>query len=164
MSSGGESPAPVPAGQPDPVIVGPGMTTMGDDAYTKASNATPSLLSDQKHQLFSDAPSYISDLSGRNDSSPSPDASSTASPAHSAKEPKSGTDILRRLSLIGDASPIQPEADPREQHPGLQLTRRIISAAFCIPYKLHFRPGSDWVGFPSSRFQFICVVTDVFLA
>lgn len=163
MSSEQESPAPVPADQPDPVIVGPGMTTMGDGAYTSASNATPSLFSDKKHQLLNDAPSYISDISAIDDSPTSPSSSSAAHPTQPTKEPKSGTDILRRLSLIGDASPTQLEADPREQHPGLHLTRRIISAAFCIPYKLYYRSGSDWVGIPSPfrlAFQLVCVVTN----
>lgn len=138
----------MPADQPDPVIVGPGMKTMGDGAYTTASNATPSLLSDKKHQLLSDAPSYFSDISGRNESSPPTNASSSATPAQMTKESESGMDILSRLSLLGDGSPILPEADPRELHPGLDLSRRIISAAFCIPYKLSFRSGSDWVGLP----------------
>lgn len=136
-----KKPAPVPDGQPDPIIVGPGMKTMGDAAYTKASNATPSLHSDKEHQLHSDAPSYFSDLPGIK----SPDVNSPATPTHPAKEPKSGMELLRRLSLVGDASHIVPEADPHELHPGLRLSRRIISAAFCIPYKLYFRPGSDWV-------------------
>ena len=138
----------MPADQPDPVIVGPGMMTMGDGAYTKASNATPSLLSDKKHQLLSDAPSYLSDIPGINESSQSRDVGSTPTPAYIAEESKSSMDILRQLSLVGDASSILHEADPREQHPGLHLSRRIISAAFCIPYKLSFRSGSDWVRLP----------------
>ena len=155
---------------------------MGDGAYTKASNATPSLLSDKKHQLLSDAPSYLSDIPGINESSQSRDVGSTPTPAYIAEESKSSMDILRQLSLVGDASSILHEADPREQHPGLHLSRRIISAAFCIPYKLSFRSGSDWVRLPFTfelqflrlppffffffffwRFQCICLEADEFI-
>lgn len=151
--SGQGSPTHVPEGQPDPVIVGPGMKTMGEDAYTKASTVTPSLNSDKKHQMSSDAPSYFADIPGIKLSPPSPDRSTT-SPAHAAKDAHSGMELLRHLSLTGNASPIQPEVDPRQQHPGLRLTRRIISAAFCIPYKLYYRSGSDWVGFDLSHILF----------
>lgn len=148
MSTDQENPPGVPDGQPEPVIVGPGMNTMGEGAYTKASNVTPSLQSDKTHQLLTDAPSYLSDLPEIELSPSSPKDSSSATPARAAKDAKSGIELLRRLSLTGNASPILPEVDPREQHPGLRLSRRIISAAFCIPYKLYFRSGSDWVGVP----------------
>jgi trehalose 6-phosphate synthase/phosphatase len=53
-------------------------------------------------------------------------------------------DLLRRLSLTSE-SPMSPEVDPRVEHPGLNLSGRLISASFCIPYKLNFQSGSDWV-------------------
>ena len=40
---------------------------------------------------------------------------------------------------------MSPGIDPREEHPGLRLSGRVISAAFCIPHKLQFKAGSDWV-------------------
>lgn len=137
----------MPGGQPDPVIVGPGLKTLGEDAYTKASNVSPNLHSDKKDSLRYDAPSYFSDVPGIKQSPSADGGSPSTSPADATKKAKSGKELLRRLSLTGGASPILPEVDPREQHPGLRLTGRIISAAFCIPYKLHFRAGSDWVSF-----------------
>ncbi|KLJ10610.1 trehalose 6-phosphate synthase [Blastomyces silverae] len=65
-------------------------------------------------------------------------------PTEAAKGVKSGADLLRRLSLIDSSRPSAPSIEPQEGHPGLHLTGRIISAAFCIPYKLRIRPGHDW--------------------
>ncbi|PGH12587.1 trehalose-phosphatase [Helicocarpus griseus UAMH5409] len=65
-------------------------------------------------------------------------------PTEAARGVKSGADLLRRLSLIDSSKPAPPSAEPRAGHPGLHLTGRIISAAFCIPYKLGIQPGEDW--------------------
>lgn len=140
MAANQDSPAKVPDDQPNPVMVGPGMKSLGEDAYTNASNATPSLETDKKHPLVNDAPSYFSQMPGTKQAS---DVTSPGSPADAAKNAKSPVELLRRLSL--DRSPMIPDFDPREQYPGLNLTGRIISAAFCIPYKVGYRPGSDWV-------------------
>ncbi|RLM01800.1 hypothetical protein CFD26_108651 [Aspergillus turcosus] len=139
MAANQDSPAKVPDGQPNPAMVGPGMKSLGEDAYTNASNATPSLETDKKHPLVNDAPSYFSQMPGTKQAS---DVTSPGSPADAAKNAKSPVELLRRLSL--DRSPMIPDFDPREQYPGLNLTGRIISAAFCIPYKVGYRPGSDW--------------------
>ncbi|KAK2750875.1 threalose-6-phosphate phosphatase [Onygenales sp. PD_40] len=71
-------------------------------------------------------------------------AKSPESPAEAARGAKSGADLLRRLSLMDATTPPVSLSEPRAGHPGLRLTGRIISAAFCIPYKLTFRPGQDW--------------------
>lgn len=139
-----ESPVQVPDDQPDPVLVGPGLKALKDEAYTDATNATPSLDADKKNQLESDAPSYFANLPGAR--APAADSSGLGSiPEETYRKASSGQDLLRRLSLVGDASPMLPELDPREQHPGLHLSGRLISAAFCIPYKLYFQSESDWV-------------------
>ncbi|OJJ34280.1 hypothetical protein ASPWEDRAFT_173702 [Aspergillus wentii DTO 134E9] len=139
--SDNHTPVNVPDGQPNPVLVGPGLKSLNDGAYSKATNATPSLDSDKKHQPLNDAPSYFYDLPGAHQGSPD---GSPATPAQAAKDARSGRDLLRRLSLVGNASPVIPEPDPREQYPGLRLSGRIISVAFCIPYKLFLRSGSEW--------------------
>jgi trehalose 6-phosphate synthase/phosphatase len=143
--SDSESPAGVvPDSQPDPVLVGPGLKTLKDEAYTDATNATPSLDTDKKSQMDSDAPSYFANIPGTGaEGLNSPDLSSI--PEKSQGSTSSGQDLLRRLSLVGDSSPISPEVDPRTQHPELKLSGRLISAAFCIPYKLQFQAGLDWV-------------------
>jgi trehalose 6-phosphate synthase/phosphatase len=136
------SPARVPDGQPDPVLVGPGLRALKDEAYKDATYATPSLPTDNKHQMDSDAPSYFASIPGLNTEALDP---SDTAPPPGRRKMSSGQDLLRRLSLTGDVSPMSPELDPRALHPGLKLSGRLISAAFCIPYKLYHQAGSDWV-------------------
>lgn len=143
------SPARVPEGQPNPVLVGPGIQALQPEAYSKATNATPSLDMDKTHPVDSDAPSYFRNIPGSSAESMEP----TGVPS-SGSEPRrktsAGEDLLRRLSLTGPTSPMSPGADPCAEHPGLGLSGRVISAAFCIPYKLYFKADSDWVGIPIS--------------
>ncbi|KAJ5537953.1 hypothetical protein N7513_005900 [Penicillium frequentans] len=143
MSDSENPAADVPDGQPDPVLVGPGLKALKQEAYTDATNATPSLDADKKSQPDSDAPSYFANVPGTStEGIDSPDLSSI--PEKSQGTTSSGQDLLRRLSLVGESSPVLPEVDPRTQHPELKLSGRLISAAFCIPYKLQFQAGSDW--------------------
>lgn len=128
----------MPDDQPNPVLVGPGLKALKNEAYTEATNATPSL-----EGMSSEAPSYFDNLPGADAVTADP-SETKPQPVQTAGRASSGTDLLRRLSLKSD-SPMSPEADPRVQHPGLRLSGRVISAAFCIPYKLNFRSGSDWV-------------------
>jgi trehalose 6-phosphate synthase/phosphatase len=130
-----ESPAEIPDGQPNPVLVGPGLKALKEQAYTQATSATPAVEMDG-------LPSYFNNVPG--DSPVELDPADVSKPVQSARRASSGMDLLRRLSLTSDA-PTSPEMDPRVQHPGLRLSGRLISAAFCIPYKIGFRSGSDWV-------------------
>lgn len=73
-----------------------------------------------------------------------PSQPSPVSPSEAAKGASSGRELLRRLSLMG--SKVAPSTMTRpEEHADLRLSGRIISAAFCIPYKLRFRTGLKWV-------------------
>ncbi|KAJ5738284.1 Trehalose-phosphatase [Penicillium malachiteum] len=147
--SDSESPTRVPDGQPDPVLVGPGLKALREGAYTNAANATPSLDTDKQHPVDSDAPpSYFASISGA--STEGLDPSDVSAPEDSQRRNSSGQDLLRRLSLVGQSSPVLPDVDPRVQHPGLKLSGRVISAAFCIPYKLHHKADSDWTLKPRS--------------
>lgn len=139
-----DTPAHVPDGQPNPVLIGPGLKALRDKAYTDATNATPSLDVDGKHQTDSDTPSYFANTPGAKTGSLDP-SEMTSMPSDTGGQASSGQDLLRRLSLTGEASPMSPEVDPCAQHPGLKLSGRLISAAFCIPYKLYFQSESDWV-------------------
>jgi trehalose 6-phosphate synthase/phosphatase len=146
----------IPPDQPDPVIVGPGLSALGEGAYKKASTATPTVVSDER----TDEPvtnneagaSYFADVPGTATTTKDAYVKSPTSPADVISGPTSGAELLRRLSLVGGAglAPVFPLTDPRAAHAGLQLTGRIISAAFCIPYKVAYQPGSDWVrSYPS---------------
>ncbi|KAL4907625.1 hypothetical protein BDW74DRAFT_111165 [Aspergillus multicolor] len=59
-----------------------------------------------------------------------------------AKNAQSRSDVLHQLNLKEVLTMRAP--DFQKQYPGLNLTGRIISAAFCIPHKLYFRSGRDW--------------------
>lgn len=133
-----ESPAQVPDDQPNPVLVGPGLRALKNEAYIQATNSTPGL-----EKMSSEAPSYFDGLPGAKAVTTDP-SETKSQPVQTAGRGSSGMDLLRRLSLTSD-SPMSPETDPRVQHPGLRLSGRLISAAFCIPYKLNFQSGSDWV-------------------
>jgi trehalose 6-phosphate synthase/phosphatase len=99
---------------------------------------------DKTHPVDSDAPSYFANIPGAKTESMEP-TNLPSSGSQTRRKTSAGEDLLRRLSLTGPTSPMSPGIDPREEHPGLRLSGRVISAAFCIPYKLYFKAGSDWV-------------------
>ncbi|RDW87182.1 putative alpha,alpha-trehalose-phosphate synthase subunit Tps2 [Aspergillus mulundensis] len=59
-----------------------------------------------------------------------------------ASNVQSESDVLHQPNLKEVLTMRAP--DLQKQYPGLNLTGRIISAAFCIPHKLYFRSGHDW--------------------
>ena len=66
------------------------------------------------------------------------------SPVDVAKGAKSGQELLRRLSLVDSKGAEALEVDPRTAYPGLRLSGNIISATFCIPYRLAQGGHGDW--------------------
>ncbi|KAI9040491.1 putative alpha,alpha-trehalose-phosphate synthase subunit Tps2 [Aspergillus affinis] len=120
-----------PAEQPASVLIGASMNSPGKESGPNASTA---FLIPENSSTTSANP--------RNKQWSDSDLTSPATPAQAAKDVKSGSELLRRLSLRGN--PPVLEAHPREQYPNLNLSGRIISAAFCIPYKLYLRTGHDW--------------------
>ena len=74
-----------------------------------------------------------------------PEGRRPSSPSETGKG-ASGDELLRRLSLSGNRPrhPDMADVDPRAAHPNLNLSGHIISATFCVPYKLGYRPGADW--------------------
>lgn len=56
-------------------------------------------------------------------------------------------ELLRRLSLAGQR-PKFPEVadyDPRTAHPELNLSGNVISATFCVPFKIDYGRSGEWV-------------------
>ncbi|KAF2862279.1 glycosyltransferase family 20 protein [Piedraia hortae CBS 480.64] len=67
-----------------------------------------------------------------------------SSPTEAAKE-ATGEELLRRLSMTGPApNPSPVLVDPREMFPNLNLSGRVISATFCVPYKISYVSESSW--------------------
>lgn len=135
----------MPRDPPEPALVGPGVKVLGEEAYIKASTATPIPGGEKEQSLITDAPSYFSATPSEKMSSESSNTTPTT-PAQAAKDARSRIELLRRLSLR--ETPKALEADLRQQHPGLRLSGRIISATFCIPYKVYYRRESSWVCMP----------------
>jgi trehalose 6-phosphate synthase/phosphatase len=58
---------------------------------------------------------------------------------------KSGDDVLGQLSASEPSEKNDlADTDPRAAHPGLNLSGRIISATFAVPYSLGYSRGNDW--------------------
>lgn len=66
-----------------------------------------------------------------------------SSPSEAAAGARSPEEVLRRLSLR-DARPDVHENDPRKTHPSLNLSGHVISATFCVPYKVGYCPDAEW--------------------
>ncbi|KAH7349105.1 glycosyltransferase family 20-domain-containing protein [Pyrenochaeta sp. MPI-SDFR-AT-0127] len=73
-------------------------------------------------------------------------ADRAGSPTEVAAGARSGEELLRRLSTVEDPATKNDlaDVDPRAAHPGLNLTGRIISATFAVPYSLGHSPGNEW--------------------
>jgi len=159
----------IPPNQPNPVIVGPGLSALGEEAYVEASTTTPPVVSaataagnadgaenPREPKQAESAASYFAEVPGAATALKDAYAKSPMSPADAASGVTSGPELLRRLSLIGGAhlTSASPVIDPRADHPGLQLTGRIISASLCIPYKVAHQAGQDWVRTRSEGIHF----------
>lgn len=82
---------------------------------------------------------------------------SAETPVRVAEGSTSGAELLQRLSLANASHATAAVTHPQD-HPDLDLSGRIISAAFCVPYKLGFQSGEPWVGLVGSL---LCRVKDV---
>jgi len=69
----------------------------------------------------------------------------TMSPAEVAAGARNGEDLIRRVSLS--------RVDPKAAYPQLDLSGRVISACFAIPYSVSFNAGnvSGWVSIAPSQ-------------
>jgi len=70
----------------------------------------------------------------------------TSAMADAGAGAKTREELLSRLSTIKDPNSKHDLADidPRAAHPGLNLSGRVISATFCVPYNIGYSPGNDW--------------------
>ncbi|KAH7091089.1 alpha,alpha-trehalose-phosphate synthase-like protein subunit Tps2 [Paraphoma chrysanthemicola] len=68
------------------------------------------------------------------------------SPTEAAAGARTGDELLQKLSVVPDPATKHDlaDVDPRAAHPGLNLSGRIISATFAVPYSLGYSQGNDW--------------------
>lgn len=69
------------------------------------------------------------------------------SPREAAAGASSPEELLRRLSLTEPRPQISKHAPPksRKRYPGLELSGNVISATFCVPYKVNYGSRGEWV-------------------
>ncbi|KKK14428.1 putative alpha,alpha-trehalose-phosphate synthase subunit Tps2 [Aspergillus rambellii] len=139
MSLQQEPPASIPKEQPGEVRFDLDPRTVAQDDSTTIQGIPLGLGSQEREPALPDSPVFVA---GDKEISRASDTASPSTPSQAANHAKSGSDLLRRLSL-SQAPPLRA-SDIRAQHPNLNLTGRIISAASCIPYKLYYRPGGEW--------------------
>lgn len=117
--------------------VTPGANVAGVSAYheSKQSGVSPSGVRSKKDACPPDnASSYFE--GGRSDS-----------PKQGTSGARSGEDLLRRLSLsrVPTGFAEAQELDPRAAYPNLNLSGRIISATFVVPFNIKYISGGEWV-------------------
>jgi trehalose 6-phosphate synthase/phosphatase len=68
------------------------------------------------------------------------------SPTEAAAGATSREEVEQKMSVIPDPASKQDLADfdPRAAHPELNLSGRVISATFAVPYNIGYTPGKDW--------------------
>lgn len=102
--------------------------------------------------ISKDAPPHILEAVGADgaretSTSANADGRRTSLSAAAAGVPD-GEDLLRRLSLTGQQSTQDvADLDPQAAHPSLNLSGNVISAAFCVPYKIGYTSTGEWVRF-----------------
>lgn len=125
------------------IPVTPGVHIAGHSAYFEGSKSgssrTPS-----PQQAFKQSPSGPQ-WNANNYTGPIEDMGPT-SPTEAANGARSPEELLRRLSLTGQAPrrTSLTELDPRAAHPGLNLSGHVISATFAVPHSIGYAPGADW--------------------
>ena len=159
-SAGGLPPAPegphriLPEAQ-KPTLAGPRIQSSSvDTAHDRSVLATPSWEPDQPPRIADATHNLMPGPGNAGDDGIS--AGEPGTPAAAVNGAKSGAELLRRLSLVDARPPVAPETIPQQAHPGLHLTGRVISATFCIPYKLGFRANSEepWVRYSAHFLTF----------
>ncbi|KAF2877880.1 alpha,alpha-trehalose-phosphate synthase-like protein subunit Tps2 [Massariosphaeria phaeospora] len=121
------------------VPVTPGVHGAGGSAYTDPEHKT------HETRLPFD-PNTVTPGPQWNANSYFPPSDKAQAGAEAAAGAQSREELLHRLDKIADPDYKQElaDVDPRAAHPDLNLSGRIISAAFAIPYSVDFSPGNDW--------------------
>jgi trehalose 6-phosphate synthase/phosphatase len=124
--------------------VTPGVNKDGTSAYNEAKEV---------EQPSEDDESYFN----------GPQKSSPDSPTQAAAGARTSEELLRRLSLpTGGGGAVVRNVknyNPRSRHSALNLTGRIISATFVLPFSLKFSEGGNWVCYLHTRAPH-CLIRD----
>ncbi|KJX93404.1 alpha,alpha-trehalose-phosphate synthase subunit Tps2 like protein [Zymoseptoria brevis] len=100
---------------------------------------TPSISNEDKRHSFSadNPPTHVLESIGAQGA---PEYSN----GNGASESAHGEALLRRLSLHAKPNLDTAPWDPRAAHPDLNLSGNVISATFCVPYKIGYTTTGEW--------------------
>jgi hypothetical protein len=120
--------------------VTPGVNKDGRSAYIEVKEST------KPNQPLEESDSYFDESQ-----KPRP-----GSPTHAVAGARTSQELLRRLSLpMGiDAVREFKNTNPRARYANLNLSGRIISATFVVPFNIKISQSGEWVGF---LFSFILI-------
>ncbi|KAK7187373.1 hypothetical protein DPSP01_002500 [Paraphaeosphaeria sporulosa] len=125
------------------VPVTPGVHLSGHSAYTNPSNGQQDSTLPFDPEKATPGPSWSA-----NSYFTPKEEDRASSPTEAAAGAKSGEELLRRLSGVQDPSTAYKQdladVDPRAAHPELNLSGRLISATFAVPYNIAYAPGQDF--------------------
>ncbi|RMX72562.1 hypothetical protein D0869_14489 [Hortaea werneckii] len=130
-----------PSAPPRQITVNPVL----DEEHTSVP-VTPLLESAPDDQLGGRAPSFER-LAEINASQTHENGGPQTEPTHAGNDVKSSEELLRRFSLSSERSTKNDlaDVDPRAAHPNLHLSGHVISATFCVPYKIGYSGhGNEW--------------------
>jgi trehalose 6-phosphate synthase/phosphatase len=124
------------------VPVTPGVHLTGKSAYFEDDGAT------SEHKLPFD-PEKVSPGPSWNANSYFADKQTkdrAGTPTEAAAGARSEAELEEKLGAVPDPATKHDlaDVDPRAAHPGLNLSGRIISATFAIPYSVGYSKGNDW--------------------
>jgi trehalose 6-phosphate synthase/phosphatase len=123
------------------VPVTPGVHLAGQSAYIEPSARNESTKLQFDPNTATPGPSW-----NANSYFAPKDENQAGSPTEAAAGAQTGEELLRRLSLVKEPSFKEDlaDVDPRAAHPNLNLSGRVISATFAIPYNIGYTEGKDW--------------------
>jgi trehalose 6-phosphate synthase/phosphatase len=127
------------------VPVTPGVHLTGASAYIDPNTAGNDNQSTFDAENTSPGPSWNANSYFTNKQG----ADNAGTPAEAAAGAQSGeesqnTQNTQNSNPGGDNKQDLADVDPRAAHPGLNLSGRIISATFAVPYNIGYSKGNDW--------------------
>lgn len=119
------------------IPVTPTVSHEDNDAYVPPSRST--------YGINTSPPPHVLEAVGADGAQDASTSASANSPSATAAGAR-GEELLRRLSVTGQLSTEDvADLDPRAAHPGLSLSGNVISATFCVPYKIGYTSTGEWV-------------------
>jgi trehalose 6-phosphate synthase/phosphatase len=130
---GSEHPALHPSITNVPVTPGFGLNEEKEPAREQGNNLPFDPETATPGPVWGDKGSYFPQQNGKN-------------PTEQAAGARTGEELPKRLSISSDTPKKHDlaDVDPRAAHPNLNLSGKLISATFAVPYNLGYSKGNEW--------------------